>query len=166
MENLLRIWITRRYFLPFPSPQRLVDCGDDDEAENGNFLKEELVETLMGTTPLKQISKRIDVKWEEDLVVPRYNGQRSQRQCSLFRAWKREARRSMPRQIERIPLPDGFNLANGKAKEMPVRNPCSICSRTSVCYHPDDFYLDYAVQGLSEAGYHLLHDSFGICRCV
>ena len=34
-----------------------------------------------------------------------------------------------------------------------------------VCYHPDDFYLDYAVQGLSEAGYHLLHDSFGICRC-
>ena len=39
----------------------------------GTLSKEELVETLMGTTPLKQISKRIDVEWE-DPVVPRYNG--------------------------------------------------------------------------------------------
>ncbi len=34
------------------------------------FQKDELVETLMGTTPLKQISKRIDVKWEDPGCPP------------------------------------------------------------------------------------------------
>ena len=38
----------------------------------GTLSKEELVETLMGSSPLKQISKQIDVNWE-DPVVPRYN---------------------------------------------------------------------------------------------
>ena len=73
--------------------------------------KEELVETLMGTTPLKQISKRIDVKWE-DPVVPRYNGQRSQRvQCSPVPGVETEkARQSIATQIEQIPLPDGYRL--------------------------------------------------------
>ena len=77
----------------------------------GTLSKEELVETLMGTTPLKQISKRIDVKWE-DPVVPRYNGQRSQRvQCSPVPGVETEkARQSIAGQIERIPLPDGYKL--------------------------------------------------------
>ena len=65
----------------------------------------------MGTTPLKQISKRIDVKWE-DPVVPRYNGQRSQRvQCSPVPGVETEkARQSIATQIEQIPLPDGYRL--------------------------------------------------------
>ena len=73
--------------------------------------KDELVETLMGTTPLKQISKRIDVQWE-DPVVPRYNGQRSQRvQCSPVPGIETEkARQSIAAQIEQIPLPDGYKL--------------------------------------------------------
>ncbi len=77
----------------------------------GTLSKEELVETLMGTTPLKQISKRIDVEWE-DPVVPRYNGQRSQRvQCSPVPGVETEkARQSIAGQIERIPLPDGYKL--------------------------------------------------------
>ena len=31
----------------------------------GTLSKEELVESLMGSTPLKQISKRIDIRWED-----------------------------------------------------------------------------------------------------
>ena len=95
--------------------------------KTGTLSKEELVETLMGTTPLKQISKRIDVEWE-DPVVPRYNGQRSQRvQCSPVPGVETEkARQSIAGQIELT-----ATSCNGKAKEMPARNPCSICSRTS-----------------------------------
>ena len=55
----------------------------------GTLSKEELVEKLMGSTPLKQISKGIDVRWE-DPVVPRYNGQRNLRvNVLLLRDWKR-----------------------------------------------------------------------------
>ena len=87
--------------------------------KTGTLSKDELVETLMGTTPLKQISKRIDVQWE-DPVVPRYNGQRSQRvQCSPVPGIETEKAR-----------PTVINC-NGRVKGMPVRNLCSICSRTS-----------------------------------
>lgn len=77
----------------------------------GTLSKDEIVETLMGTTPLKQISKRIEVKWE-DPVVPRYNGQRSQRmQCSPVAGVETEkARQAVAAQIEQIPLPDGYKL--------------------------------------------------------
>lgn len=69
-------------FSSLPSLNGLLTQEMMMKLKTGTLSKEELVETLMGTTPLKQISKRIDVKWE-DPVVPRYNGQRSQRvQCS------------------------------------------------------------------------------------
>ena len=65
----------------------------------------------MGSTPLKQISKSIDIRWE-DPVVPRYNGQRSQRvQCSPTPGIETEkARQAIARQIERIELPEGYTL--------------------------------------------------------
>ena len=85
--------------------------GMEDTVPPAHKAAAELVETLMGTTPLKQISKRIDVKWE-DPVVPRYNGQRSQRvQCSPVPGVETEkARQSIATQIEQIPLPDGYRL--------------------------------------------------------
>ncbi len=57
----------------------------------------------MGSTPLKQISKRIDIRWE-DPVVPRYNGQRSQRvQCSPAPGLETEkARQIIASRIEQI----------------------------------------------------------------
>ena len=75
----------------------------------GTLSKEELVESLMGSTPLKQISKRIDIRWE-DPVVPRYNGQRSQRvQCSPAPGIETEkARQIIARRIEQIKLPQGY----------------------------------------------------------
>lgn len=87
------------------------DAGDDDETENGNAFERRTGRNLDGSTPLKQISKRIDVQWE-DPVVPRYNGQRSQRvQCSPVPGIETEkARQSIAAQIEQIPLPDGYKL--------------------------------------------------------
>ena len=77
----------------------------------GTLSKEDLVESIMGSTPLKQISKEIDIRWE-DPVVPRYNGQRSQRvQCSPAPGIETEkARLAIAEQIESIPLPEGYSL--------------------------------------------------------
>ncbi len=81
------------------------------KVKSGNFDKNELVETLMGSTPLQQISKEIDVRWEPS-VIPRYNGQRSQRvQCSPASGIETEkARQAIAKQIEAIDLPEGYSL--------------------------------------------------------
>ena len=57
------------------------------------------------------ISKGIDIRWE-DPVVPRYNGQRSQRvQCSPAPGIETEkARLAIAERIEKIQLPEGYSL--------------------------------------------------------
>ena len=77
----------------------------------GTLSKEELVECLMGSTPLKQISRGIDINWEYP-VVPRYNGQRSLRiQCSPAPGVETEqARLAIASRIEQIELPEGYTL--------------------------------------------------------
>ena len=77
----------------------------------GTLSKEDLVESIMGSTPLKQISKEIAIRWE-DPVVPRYNGLRSQRaQCFPAPGIETEkARLAIAEQIENIPLPEGYSL--------------------------------------------------------
>ena len=79
--------------------------------KSGTIQKEEMVESLLGSTPLRQIVKSIRLDWE-DPVVPRYNGQRSQRvQCSPVAGIETEkAWQIVSEQIERIPLPDGYSL--------------------------------------------------------
>lgn len=79
--------------------------------KSGTIQKEEIVESLLGSTPLRQIVKSIRLDWE-DPVVPRYNGQRSQRvQCSPVAGIETEkAWQIVSEQIERIPLPDGYSL--------------------------------------------------------
>ncbi|MBQ2858043.1 MAG: efflux RND transporter permease subunit, partial [Bacteroidaceae bacterium] len=88
-------------FSQLPSINGLMDKEFLVKLQSGNFDKNEIVETLMGSTPLQQISKRIDVRWEPS-VVPRYNGQRSQRvQCSPFPGVEMEsARQAIAEQIE------------------------------------------------------------------
>lgn len=79
--------------------------------KTGALSKNEILEKAMATTPLRQISKHIDICWE-DPVIPRYNGQRSQRvQCSPTPGLETEkARQSIAAQIESIPLPEGYTL--------------------------------------------------------
>ena len=90
-------------FSSLPSLNGLLNEETMVKLKAGTLSKEDLVESIMGSTPLKQISKEIDIRWE-DPVVPRYNGQRSQRaQCS-------PARLAIAEQIENIPLPEGYSL--------------------------------------------------------
>lgn len=79
--------------------------------KNGNFNKDELINEMMTTTPLKQVCSSVDIRTEPP-VVTRFNGQRSQKvQCSpasgieTEKAWK-----TVSEKIEQIPLPDGYKL--------------------------------------------------------
>lgn len=98
-------------FSSLPSLNGLLNEETMFKLKAGTLSKEELVESLMGSTPLKQISKSIDIRWE-DPVVPRYNGQRSQRvQCSPAPGIETEkARLAIARKIEQMELPEGYTL--------------------------------------------------------
>lgn len=98
-------------FSSLPSLNGLLNEETMVKLKTGTLSKEDLVESLMGSTPLRQISKSIDIRWE-DPVVPRYNGQRSQRvQCSPAPGIETEkARQAIERQIEQIELPEGYTL--------------------------------------------------------
>lgn len=77
----------------------------------GQINKAELIEQALHTTPLRQVSNGINVKWE-DPVVPRYNGQRAQTiMCNPAPGVETEkARLAVADQIEAIALPDGYKL--------------------------------------------------------
>ncbi len=79
---------------------------------SGTINKEELISTMMMDTPLKQVAHGVDIKWEEPVVV-RHNGQRTQRvQCSSRPGYGvEEARQSIAKEIEAIPLPAGYSLS-------------------------------------------------------
>lgn len=78
---------------------------------SGTVTKDEVIESLVQTTPLKQVARGIDITWEEPVVV-RSNGQRTQRlQCSPALGVGTEvARLAIAKQIEQIPLPEGYTL--------------------------------------------------------
>lgn len=98
-------------FSSLPSLNGLLNEETLVKLKVGTLSKEDLVESLMGSTPLKQISKSIDIRWE-DPVIPRYNGQRSQRvQCSPIPGVETEkARLAIAQKIEQIKLPKGYTL--------------------------------------------------------
>lgn len=79
--------------------------------QTGTIDQHDLIETMLHTTPLKQVSNGIDVRWE-DPVVPRFNGQRAQTvMCSPAPGVETEkARRAIAEKIEKLHLPDGYQL--------------------------------------------------------
>ena len=107
IENLNNAQI----FSQLPSINGLMDKEFLVKIKSGNLDKTEIVETLMGSIPLQQVSKKIDVRWEPS-VVPRYNGQRSQRvQCSPVPGIETEkARQAIASRMEAIELPEGYSL--------------------------------------------------------
>lgn len=78
---------------------------------SGNVTREEVVENLIQTIPLKQVSHGLNIEWEEPVVV-RNNGERAQRlQCSPCPGISTEsARQSIAEKIEKIKLPEGYSL--------------------------------------------------------
>ena len=79
--------------------------------KTGALQKEDVIEHLIGSTPLQQISKEITLNWEPP-VVPRFNGQRSQRvQCSpIFGVETDRAFKAVSAKIAQIHLPEGYTL--------------------------------------------------------
>ena len=80
--------------------------------KNGSLQKEDIIESMIGSTPLQQISKSISLDWEAP-VIPRFNGQRSQRvQCSpIFGIETDRAFKAVSAKIEQIHLPEGYSLS-------------------------------------------------------
>ncbi len=102
---------TMQVFSQIPSLQGLLSQETVVKLSAGTLTRDDLVESLMGSTPLRQVSKGISVDWE-DPVIPRYNGQRSQRvQCSPSPGIETEkARQTIVKDIESIELPEGYSL--------------------------------------------------------
>lgn len=80
--------------------------------KSGAIDRSELLESVLHTVPVKQVSRGVQVEWE-DPVVPRYNGQRAQRvMCSPAPGIETEAARlAVAERIEAIPLPSGYALS-------------------------------------------------------
>lgn len=79
--------------------------------KTGALQKEDIIETMIGSTPLQQVSKSINLDWEPP-VIPRFNGQRSQRvQCSpIFGIETDRAFKAVSEKISKIHLPEGYTL--------------------------------------------------------
>jgi multidrug efflux pump subunit AcrB len=78
----------------------------------GKVDREELLQQMLETTPLKQVSNGVHVEWEDPVVI-RWNGQRAQRvQASPMPGVGTEAaRQAVADEIEALPLPPGYSLS-------------------------------------------------------
>ena len=71
-----------RVFGTIPNIGQFLNRSTMQKLMTGTVKREDVIENLIQTTPLKQVSHGLDIKWEEPVVV-RNNGQRAQRlQCS------------------------------------------------------------------------------------
>ncbi|MBR3619166.1 MAG: efflux RND transporter permease subunit [Bacteroidaceae bacterium] len=101
-----------RVFGSIPNVGQFLNRSTMQKLMTGTVSREQVIENLIQTTPLKQVSHGIDIKWEEPVVV-RYNGQRTQRlQCSPRPGvGTEEARKAIAEKIEKIPLPEGYSFS-------------------------------------------------------
>lgn len=95
-----------------PNFNTLFDRSTLQKLISGGADKDKIIEMITQTTPLKQVAKAVELKWEEPVVM-RYNGQRQQRiQCSPRPGVGTEAARAaIAKQIEKIELPNGYSLS-------------------------------------------------------
>lgn len=95
-----------------PNINNLITHSTLQKIITGSISKDEVIRMITQTTPLKQVAKCVELKWEEPVVM-RYNGQRQQRvQCSPIPGVGTEAaRQSIAEKIEQIELPAGYTLS-------------------------------------------------------
>jgi hypothetical protein len=107
MDNLENVPL----FSMMPNINGLLDEETLLKMKSGTIDRNDIIESVMQTTPLKQVSRGVNVIWE-DPVVPRYNGQRAQTvMCSPIPGIETEkARAAVAERIERIELPKGYKL--------------------------------------------------------
>lgn len=108
VENLDRVNV----FGMMPNVGNVFNRSTVQKLMSGRLDKDDVIRQVTSTTPLSQVSKGIDIRWEEPVVV-RYNGQRQQRlQCSPSSGVSTEsARQSIAKTIESISLPEGYSLS-------------------------------------------------------
>ncbi len=101
-----------RVFGTIPNIGQFLNRSTMQKLMTGTVRREDVIENLIQTTPLKQVSHGLDIKWEEPVVV-RNNGQRTQRlQCSPCPGVGTEAaRQAIAEEIEKIELPEGYSLS-------------------------------------------------------
>ncbi len=94
-----------------PNVAGLLDKETLLKLKAGTLDQSELISRLTETTPLRQLSEGINIRWE-DPVVPRYDGQRAQNvMCSPAAGMETEkARQAIAEEIEKIHLPVGYSL--------------------------------------------------------
>ena len=108
VENLDRVNV----FGMMPNVGNVFNRSTVQKLMSGRLDKDDVIRQVTSTTPLSQVSKGINIRWEEPVVV-RYNGQRQQRlQCSPAPGVSTEsARQSIAKAIESIALPEGYSLS-------------------------------------------------------
>lgn len=108
VENLENAYV----FGTIPNVGQFLNRSTIQKLMAGIVTRDQIVENLIQTTPLKQVSHGIDIKWEEPVVV-RNNGQRTQRlQCSPCPGVGTEAaRKAIAKEIEKISLPEGYTFS-------------------------------------------------------
>lgn len=108
VENLDRVNV----FGMMPNVGNVFNRSTVQKLMSGRLDKDDVIRQVTSTTPLSQVSKGIDIRWEEPVVM-RYNGQRQQRlQCSSAPGVSTEsARQSIAKAIESIAIPEGYSLS-------------------------------------------------------
>lgn len=90
---------------------------DDDELKGlltGSTKTDELQDQLFRSVPLGNVARQIRLDWEDDYIY-RLNGQRAiEAECDpntdLYEATPAKVVASIQKEIERIPLPDGYKM--------------------------------------------------------
>ena len=105
-------------FSTLPSPMGLINEETLLRLRSGSITKDELIRTVLHTTPLKQICRQIELQWE-DPVVPRIGGQRCQRvQCSPAPGVSTDAaRQAVAQELDQWQLPVGYSFKWGGEHE-------------------------------------------------
>lgn len=105
IDNLQNLQV----FSVMPSLMGLLTEENLLSIRSGRMDKSKLLSGLMGTTPLRQVTRSVDICWEDPLI-PRYNGIRQQRvQCSPVEGLETEAaRKAIARKIDKLTLPPGY----------------------------------------------------------
>lgn len=98
-------------FSTMPSVSGLLTKDNLLRLRSGSLSREDIINTVVGTKPLRQVSRSIEVQWE-DPVVPRYDGQRMQRvQCTPMPGLETEkTRAALAREIRKVKLPAGYTM--------------------------------------------------------
>ena len=107
IENLQDMQV----FSTVPSVTNAINEDNLVRLKSGTLSKRDLLDDVLGTIPLRQVSRDVKVEWE-DPVVPRYNGQRMQRvQCSPNPGLETEKTRAeLAKEISKINLPAGYSM--------------------------------------------------------